>query len=183
MKQVLLIFCIICFFVSALSLSFWALNRFGYNNVMDGTEDLYSRLHKKMIVSLIIGIVFALIGATCMFGLCGFKSNKIDTTTPVFKTQNINSITLFRLPDCEDGVEVPDEYKEEVAAWLGTFTVGKKTEEVLCGINMFTFRIEYSDGTVLVNGTDTITLDGVTYHLKKGPEPGCINKLFAAACG
>ena len=131
---------------------------------------------------IVFGLVLIAVAA-CVLGLIGYNANKIDTTTPVFKTQNINSITLFRLPDCEDGVEVPDEYKEEVAAWLGTFTVGKKTEEVLCGINMFTFRIEYSDGTVLVNGTDTITLDGVTYHLKKGPEPGCINKLFAAACG
>ena len=131
---------------------------------------------------IVFGLVLIAVAA-CVLGLIRYNANKIDTTTPVFKTQNINSITLFRLPDCEDGVEVPDEYKEEVAAWPGTFTVGKKTEEVLCGINMFTFRIEYSDGTVLVNGTDTITLDGVTYHLKKGPEPGCINKLFAAACG
>ena len=146
---------------------------------MDGTEDLYSRLHKKMIVSLIIGIVFALIGATCMFGLCGFKSNKIDTTTPIFETRNIKSITLFRLPDNIDGVEVPMEYMEEITAWIGTFTVGKKTEDVLCGANMVTFKIEYFDGTVITSGTDTTTIDGVIYYMKKGREPDCINKLFA----
>ena len=178
MKQVLLIFCIICFFVSALSLSFWALNRFGYNNVMDGTEDLYSRLHKKMIVSLIIGIVFALIGATCMFGLCGFKSNKIDTTTPIFQTQNIKSITLYRLPDQPDGIEVPSEHIEEITAWLGTFTVSKKVEDALCGVNMFTFKIEYSDGSVVTSGTDTTTINGVIYHTNKGRQPDCIEELF-----
>ena len=178
MKQVLLIFCIIFFFVSALSLSFWALNRFGYNNVMDGTEDLYSRLHKKMIVSLIIGIVFALIGATCMFGLCGFKSNKIDTTTPIFETQNIKSITLYRLPDQPDGIEVPSEHIEEITAWLGTFTVSKKVEDALCGVNMFTFKIEYSDGSVVTSGTDTTTINGVIYHTNKGRQPDCIEELF-----
>ena len=127
---------------------------------------------------LVFGLVLIAVSA-CIFGLIWYNANKIDTTTPVFKTQNINSITLFRYPDCEDGVEVPDEYMEEISAWLRTFTVGKKTKEVLCGINMFTFRVEYSDGTVLVNGTDTITIDGVTYHLKKGLEPECINQLFA----
>ena len=129
--------------------------------------------------NLIVFVLVLIAVSACIFGLIWYNANKIDTTTPVFKTQNINSITLFRIPDHEDGVEVPDEYKEEIAAWLGTFTVGEKTKEVLCGINMFTFRIEYSDGSVVVNGTDTITIDGVTYYLKKGREPECINQLFA----
>ncbi len=131
---------------------------------------------KKLII---FALVLVCLVSICIFGLIKFNSNKIDTTTPIFETRNIKSITLFRLPDNIDGVEVPMEYMEEITAWIGTFTVGKKTEDVLCGANMVTFKIEYFDGTVITSGTDTTTIDGVIYYMKKGREPDCINKLFA----
>ncbi len=131
---------------------------------------------KKLII---FALVLVCLVSICIFGLIKFNSNKIDTTTPIFETRNIKSITLFRLPDNIDGVEVPMEYMEEITAWIGTFTVGKKTEDVLCGANMVTFKIEYFDGTVITSGTDTTTIDGVIYYMNKGREPDCINKLFA----
>ena len=107
------------------------------------------------------------------------KSNKPDPAAPVFETQNIKSITLFRLPDVTSGVQVPPEHIAEIAAWLATFTLGEKTKEVVCGANMLTFRIEYSDGTSVTSGTDTITVNGIVYHARKAPQPACINDLLA----
>jgi len=66
MKHLLLTVGIISLIACALSLAFSALNWFGYYNVMDGSADLYSRLHQRMTVSLIAGIVLAVIGIVCM---------------------------------------------------------------------------------------------------------------------
>ncbi len=112
--------------------------------------------------------------------LGNIKGRNIDTTTPIFETHNIERITLYRLPDHPNGIEVPSEYLEEITSWLGTFTVYKEAEEAQSGINMFTFRIEYSDGTVVTSGVDTTTIDGVIYDMKKGSAPYCINELFKA---
>ena len=112
---------------------------------------------KKLII---FALVLVCLVSICIFGLIKFNSNKIDTTTPIFETQNIKSITLYRLPDQPDGIEVPSEHIEEITAWLGTFTVSKKVEDALCGVNMFTFKIEYSDGSVVTSGTDTTRISG-----------------------
>ena len=66
---------------------------------------------KKLII---FGIVIVIAVLACVFCLVGRKSNKIDTTTPIFKTENIKSITLYRLPDQTEGIVVPDEYMQEV---------------------------------------------------------------------
>ena len=63
MKKVLLIVGVVCLIVCVLALAFAALNWFGYYHVMDGSNELYHRLHQRAIVSLIVGVVFALIGA------------------------------------------------------------------------------------------------------------------------
>lgn len=44
------------------------------------------------------------------------KSNKPDPAAPVFETQSIKSITLFRLPDNTYGVSVPPEHMSEITA-------------------------------------------------------------------
>ena len=62
MKKVLLIVGIINMIVCVLSLLFAALNLFGYYHVLDGTAELYIRLHRRMIIFFVIGIVFAVIG-------------------------------------------------------------------------------------------------------------------------
>jgi len=65
MKNLLLIFGIMSMIVCVLSLLFAALNLFGYYHVLDGTAELYIRLHQRMIIFLVIGIVLALIGIVC----------------------------------------------------------------------------------------------------------------------
>lgn len=67
MKRVLLVVGIICLVVCGLSLLWSAFNCFSYYSVLDGTADLYNRLHQRMIISLIVGIIFALIGVASLF--------------------------------------------------------------------------------------------------------------------
>ena len=65
MKKLLLIVGIMSIIVCVLSLLFAALNLFGYYHVLDGTAELYIRLHRRMIIFFVIGIVFAVIGIVC----------------------------------------------------------------------------------------------------------------------
>lgn len=62
MKNVLLIVGVVCLVVCVLALAFAALNGFGYRVVLDGSNELYHRMHQRAIVSLVVGVVFALIG-------------------------------------------------------------------------------------------------------------------------
>ena len=67
MKKLLLIVGIISLAACVLSLLLSALSWLGYYNLMDGSADLYSSLHRRMILWFVIGIVFAVIGTICMF--------------------------------------------------------------------------------------------------------------------
>ena len=60
----------------------------------------------------------------------------------------------------------------------GDTCVSKKVEDALCGVNIFTLKNEYSDGSVVTSGTDTTTINGVIYHTNKGRQPDCIEELF-----
>ena len=66
MKKMLLIVGIISLIACALSLLGSAINWFGYYHVMDGSADLYNRLHQRMIIYFVIGIVLAVVGIICM---------------------------------------------------------------------------------------------------------------------
>ena len=48
-----------------LSLLLGAMNLFGYYHVLDGSTELYHRLHHRGIVFLMSGIMLAVIGAAC----------------------------------------------------------------------------------------------------------------------
>ena len=116
----------------------------------------------------------------CVLGLVACSNNSIDTTKPIFETDNISKITLFAVPNHTDGIVVPSEYMDEIIAWIGTFTVDKEVGEILApGTNTFSFRIEYSDGTIVESGVNTTTIDGITYYMKQEQTPECFNALFA----
>lgn len=66
MKKLLLIIGIMSLIASVLSLLFAAFNYFGYYHLLDGSADLYVRLHQRMIAFFIIGIVLAIIGIICI---------------------------------------------------------------------------------------------------------------------
>ena len=67
MKQQLLTIGIITLMACVLFFADSALSRYGYYHLMDGSADLYISLHRRMNVSLVVGIVLAVIGVLCMF--------------------------------------------------------------------------------------------------------------------
>ncbi len=66
MKKLLLIVGIVSIVACVLFLLLAALNLFGYRHVLDGTAELYDKLHQRMILHFGIGIGFAVIGTVCM---------------------------------------------------------------------------------------------------------------------
>ena len=66
MKKLLLILGIILSIVGVIALLFSALQGYGYYNILDGEADLYTKLHWRMIIFLVIGIVLEAIGAVCL---------------------------------------------------------------------------------------------------------------------
>ncbi|MBE6565114.1 MAG: hypothetical protein E7655_07565 [Ruminococcaceae bacterium] len=66
MKKLLLIFGILILISGAIALVFSALQGYGYFHLLDGDADLYIRLHRRMILFFVIGIVLSLLGILCM---------------------------------------------------------------------------------------------------------------------
>lgn len=66
MKKLLLIAGIVLIITGVLSLLFALLNLIGYKHVLDGSADLYGRMHQRMIVFFVIGIVITAIGTVCV---------------------------------------------------------------------------------------------------------------------
>ena len=66
MKKTLLIIGIVCLVIGALALAFGLFSRFGYYHVLDGSSELYMRLHKRMVIGYIVAAVFAVSGAICL---------------------------------------------------------------------------------------------------------------------
>ena len=66
MKKLLLIVGIVSIVFCVLFLLFAMLHLSGYFQVYDGTAELYRRIHHRMIVFFVIGIVLAVIGTACI---------------------------------------------------------------------------------------------------------------------
>ena len=67
MKKQLLLISIAIILVGVIALLFSALQRYGYYHLLDGEADMYVRLHGRMIISFVIGIVLVAMGAVCLF--------------------------------------------------------------------------------------------------------------------
>ena len=65
-KGLLLIAGVVISVSGAAALLFSALQRYGYDHLLDGEADTYIRLHRRMIIFSVIGIVLAVIGAVCL---------------------------------------------------------------------------------------------------------------------
>ena len=66
MKKLSLIVGIVSLIACALSLAISAFSWVGYYHLLDGSADLYSSLHQRMIVSFAAGIVLAATGTVSM---------------------------------------------------------------------------------------------------------------------
>lgn len=99
-----------------------------------------------------------------------------------FVTENIARITFFTYYGEGKGSEVPSENMEEITMWLGTFVIDKAAEDMLPpGTNTVYVEIEYLDGTIVKEGLDVITIDGVSYYLKHAPNPACFTEIISKA--
>ncbi len=98
----------------------------------------------------------------------------------VFNTDNIARITFYAYYGYGKGSAVPAENMAEIIKWLGTFTVDKKAEDIPPpGTNTYYVEIEYLDGTVVKEGLDTISVNGVTYYLKHAANPDCFSEIIS----
>lgn len=105
---------------------------------------------------------------------------KKDNT--VFDTENIARITFYAYYGHGKGSDVPAENMAEITNWLSTFTVdkNKKLEDIVPpGTNTHYVEIEYLDGTVVKQGLDTISVDGVTYYLNHADAPDCFSEIIS----
>ena len=66
MKKLLLIVGIVIVIAGVIALLYAFLNLYGYHHVLDGEPELYSRLHRRMIIHFIAGGACTLIGALCL---------------------------------------------------------------------------------------------------------------------
>ena len=67
LKKLLLIAGVVIIVAGVIALIFSALQRYGYYHLLDGDADLYLRLHWRMIISFVIGIVLVAMGAVFLF--------------------------------------------------------------------------------------------------------------------
>ncbi|MDO4478093.1 MAG: hypothetical protein Q4B73_03505 [Lachnospiraceae bacterium] len=66
MKKGLLIIGIILIIAGCLALLFAGLSQMAFNGLMDGSGALYARLHSRMLIHLIGGLVLAVAGIVCL---------------------------------------------------------------------------------------------------------------------
>ena len=66
MKKFWLIMGVAIIIIGVTALLFSALQRYGYYHLLDGDADLYLRLHRRMIVFFVVGILLVVIGASCI---------------------------------------------------------------------------------------------------------------------
>lgn len=66
MKKTLLVIGIVLIVLGVLSLMYAALNLFVYYNALDGSASLYSRLHQRIIIFFVIGIILVVAGIICI---------------------------------------------------------------------------------------------------------------------
>ena len=65
MRKVLLIAGIIVFVACAIVFLAAIFFNYAYMHVLDGSTELYARLHSRAVISLVVGIVLAVIGIVC----------------------------------------------------------------------------------------------------------------------
>ena len=66
MKKTLLIIGVVFIIVAALAVLYGLFNMYAYHHVLDGSNDLYQRLHSRMITCYIVSAVLGIIGLICI---------------------------------------------------------------------------------------------------------------------
>ena len=66
MKKLLLIISIVLILACVLSLLLGLINMQAYHSLRDGSVEHYNRLHQRMIIYFVAGVVLAVIGIACI---------------------------------------------------------------------------------------------------------------------
>ncbi|MBQ8768872.1 MAG: hypothetical protein IJZ15_04415 [Oscillospiraceae bacterium] len=108
------------------------------------------------------------------------ENNTENQASAIFNTKNIKRITLYAYYGAGKGSDVPAENLDEIIAWLNSFAIDEEAPELLPpGTNTIHVEIEYSDGTIIKQGTDITIIDGVTYYLSSDSPPDCYEKILS----
>ena len=100
----------------------------------------------------------------------------------IFNTKNVKRITFYAYYGSGKGSDVPAEHLGEITTWLNSFKIDTDREFpdlVPPGTNTIHVEIEYLDGTVVKEGLDTATVDGITYYIKGDTAPECYNEIIS----
>lgn len=103
-----------------------------------------------------------------------------DTYPKIFVTENITRITFYGHYGLDFGSTVPKKHMPEIITWLDSFTVDSVfTDELIPpGTNTYKVKIEYSDGTVIMESLDLVSINGTLYSTTSGPIPDCFWKII-----
>ena len=110
------------------------------------------------------------------------QNNTNNQTTAIFNTKNIKRITFYAYYGNGKGSNVPVEHLDEIIFWLNSFTIDTDREfpdVAPPGTNTINVEIEYFDGTVVKEGLDTTTVDGITYYIIGDTEPECYEEIIS----
>jgi len=66
MRKLLLVVGILCIAVCVAALLLAAFHLIGYTQGMDGSAELYARLHRRMVGFCVLGVIFAAVGTVCL---------------------------------------------------------------------------------------------------------------------
>ena len=100
----------------------------------------------------------------------------------IFNTKNIKRITFYAYYGSGKGSDVPAEHLGEITTWLNSFKIDTDREFpdlVPPGTNTIHVEIEYLDGTVVKEGLDTASVDGITYYIKGDTAPKSYEEIIS----
>lgn len=101
-------------------------------------------------------------------------------TKPVFETDNISRITFYAYYGAGIGSEVPTEHMAEIVDWLGSFRAGRMVFGMIPpGTGTIQVEIEYTDGTIVKQGLDTVEILWNVYYTKSQGAPACFDEIMS----
>ena len=110
------------------------------------------------------------------------QSDTNNQEAEIFNTKNIKRITFYAYYGSGKGSDVPAEHLGEITTWLNSFKIDTDREFpdlVPPGTNTIYVEIEYLDGTVVKEGLDTATVDGITYYIKGDTAPKSYEEIIS----
>ena len=136
----------------------------------------------KKVAAVLLCVVMMLSLAACRQNTNTQATENTDQNSAVFPTEGIQRITFYAYYGGGTGSDVPAEHLDEIISWLASFEIDKAVEDSTMlspGTNTVYVEIEYIDGSVVKQGINTTTINGVTYYIRGGNPPACYAEILA----